>query len=75
MFLQAEETDGATFAQPLRRYANMVADDMRMSHRGTLANGKLKLGKAVTSQPQVGHCVDSYWPPVQAFATCWDWSQ
>ena len=60
MFLQAEEADGASFAQPLRRYANMVADDMRMSHRGTLGgNGKLKAGAAVTSQPQVHCCADS----------------
>ena len=50
---QAERADGASFAEPLRRYANTVAKDLRLGHRGTLTDGTLKAGNAVTKAPEV----------------------
>ena len=50
---QAECADNATFAGPLRRYANAVAADMRLAHRGTLINGTLKAGNAIDTKPEV----------------------
>lgn len=51
--LQAEAADGISFSEPLRRYANSVATDMKLAHRGTLVNGELKAGSSVNSNPQV----------------------
>ena len=52
MACQAEHADGASFEDPLRRYANTVAKDMRLSHRGTLTDGVLKAGSAATQAPE-----------------------
>ena len=51
--VQAEAADGVSFSQPLRRYANTVASDMRLSYRGTLTDGKLKAGGSATKAPEV----------------------
>lgn len=53
LHLQAEAADGISFAQPLRRYANTVAEDIKLSHRGTLVNGELKAGAAFGKVPEV----------------------
>lgn len=45
--------DGAYFADPLRRYANSVANDMKLCYRGTLTDGELKSGAQITKQPEV----------------------
>ena len=54
--VQAEAADDVSFANPLRRYANTVASDMRLSHRGTLTDGKLKAGSPATKAPEVRCC-------------------
>ena len=51
--VQAEAADGTSFSDPLRRYANSIALDTRLSHRGTLTNGELKAGAPINSNPQV----------------------
>jgi hypothetical protein len=51
--VQAEATDGMSFTEPLRRYANAVARDIKLGHRGTLTNGELKAGTPVTNTPEV----------------------
>lgn len=51
--MQTEAADGMSFSEPLRRYANSVALDLKLAHRGTLANGELKAGAPVNTTPQV----------------------
>ena len=51
--VQAEAADDVSFANPLRRYANTMASDMRLSHRVTLTDGKLKAGSPATKAPGV----------------------
>lgn len=50
--MQAEAADGVSFAEPLRRYANSVAGDLKLCHRGVLIDGELKTSAALTKQPQ-----------------------
>lgn len=51
--MQAEEVDGLSFAQPLRRYANSVGTDTKLGYRGTLINGELKAGSNIGNAPEV----------------------
>lgn len=53
VLLQAEASAGVSYSEPLRRYANSVATDMKLSYRATLTNGDLKAGPPVNSNPQV----------------------
>ena len=52
--LQAEEVDGVSHSDPLRRFANSAARDPNFGHRGVLCEGVLKAGEAVTEIPEVG---------------------
>ena len=56
---QAERADSAIFGEPLRRYANTVAADMRLAHRGALMNGTLKAGNAIDTKPEVNNLTRS----------------
>ena len=38
---------------PLRRYANSAAHDMKLCHRGTLVDGELKAGTPINKEPEV----------------------
>ena len=42
-----------SLAEPLRRYANISAKDLRLNQRGTLVNGELKTGATKSVAPQV----------------------
>ena len=55
--LQAEAADDVSFANPLRRYANTVASDMRLSYRGTLTDGKLKAASSPANKAPEVSCM------------------
>lgn len=66
---QAERADGTSYLAPLRRYANAVATDMRLSYRGTLTNGTLKAGNAISNEPEVSRQLECT-RPAGCLCTC-----
>ena len=50
---QTEQAEGTSFSEPLRRYANAGATDVKLGHRGTLTNGELKAGAPIAKTPEV----------------------
>jgi len=47
------EEQGTPLLEPLRRFANSAAADLRLCHRGILCNGELKSGSTKSAPPQV----------------------
>ena len=55
--MQTEAAEGLNFSQPLRRYANSVAEDLKLCYRGTLTNGELRTGSTIGKTPEVSNLV------------------